>query len=172
MLRLFGATSLAVITEFSPDEVVNIPLEELTQFIIKNGKNHFKKPQEVVEAVRKAARESYRLRPALASSVNLILATILQNIRALQESLAVVDEAIEKEFEAFPNTLESIKGIGPVYAAGIFSEIGDINRFPKEEALAKFTGLTWKKHQSGNFEAEETTMSKSGNEYLRYYLTN
>jgi len=38
------------------------------------------------------------------------------------------------------------------------------------EALAKFAGLTWKRYQSGNFEAEETHMSKTGNEYLRYYL--
>jgi len=56
-----------------------------------------------------------------------ILATILQTIRALEEALKEVDRAIEKEFQAFPNTLQSIKGIGPVYSAGIFSEIGDIN---------------------------------------------
>jgi len=167
---LFGATSLALITDFSPDELVHFPLEDLTQFILKTGKNRFKDPEGVVEAVKRAARESYRLRPALASSIDLILATILQTLRALQEALKEVDRAIEKEFEAFPNTLQSIKGIGPVYSAGIFSEIGEIRRFPREDALAKFSGLTWRKHQSGNFEAEETRLSKSGNEYLRYYL--
>lgn len=31
---IFGATSLAIITEFSPDELVNLPIENLTQFII------------------------------------------------------------------------------------------------------------------------------------------
>jgi len=167
---LFGATSLAVITEFSPDELVHLSLEELTQFIIKTGRNRFKDPKEVVEAVKRAARESYRLRPALASSIDLILATILQTLRALEEALKEVDKAIEKESKAFPNTLQSIKGIGPVYSAGIFSEIGEIRRFPREDALAKFAGLTWKRYQSGNFEAEETRMSKTGNEYLRYYL--
>lgn len=167
---VFGATSLAVITEFSPDELVNLPLEELTQFIINNGKNRFKDPDKIVEALQRAARESYRLRPALASSIDLILGSILQTIRALQEALKKVDQAIEKEFQAFPNTLQSIKGIGPVYSAGIFSEIGEIRRFPKEDSLAKFAGLTWRRYQSGNFEAEETRMSKSGNEYLRYYL--
>jgi len=167
---LFGATSLAVITDFSPDELVHLPLEELTQFIIDNGKNRFKDPQKVVETLQRAARESYRLRPALASSIDLILATILQTLRALQEALKEVDRAIEKEFKAFPNTLQSIKGIGPVYSAGIFSEIGEITRFPREDALAKFAGLTWKRYQSGNFEAEETRMSKTGNDYLRYYF--
>lgn len=167
---LFGATSLAVITDFSPDELVRLPLEELTQFIIANGKNRFKDPQKVVQTLQRAARESYRLRPALASSIDLILATILQTLRALQQALKEVDRAIEKEFKAFPNTLQSIQGIGPVYSAGIFSEIGEIRRFPREDALAKFTGLTWRRYQSGNFEAEETRMSKTGNEYLRYYF--
>lgn len=87
----------------------------------------------------------------------------------MEEALREVDKAIEKEFQAFPNTLQSVKGIGPVYSAGIFLEIGDIARFPREDALAKFGGLTWRRYQSGDLEAEETRMSKTGNEYLRYY---
>lgn len=167
---LFGATSLALITEFSPDELAHLPLEELTHFLITNSKNRFKEPEKIVQTINKAARESYRLRPALASSIDLILASIIQTIRALKETLKEIDQAIGKEFQAFPNTLQSIKGLGPVYSAGIFAEIGDINRFPNQQALAKFAGLTWRKHQSGEFEAQETPMSKSGNEYLRYYL--
>ncbi|PJC46599.1 MAG: hypothetical protein CO036_01980, partial [Candidatus Omnitrophica bacterium CG_4_9_14_0_2_um_filter_43_12] len=49
-------------------------------------------------------------------------------------------------------------------------EIGDVHRFPNDSALAQFTGLTWPKHQSGKFQAEETRMSHTGNQYLRYYL--
>lgn len=125
-----------MITEFSPDELVRLSLEDLTQFIIKNGKNRFKDTEKIVEALQRAARESYRLRPTLCSSIDLILATILQTLRALTEALKEVDKAIEKEFQAFPNTLQSIKGIGPVYSAGIFSEIEHIHRFPTEDTLA------------------------------------
>lgn len=167
---LFGTTSLALITEFSPDEIVHLPLEELTQFIITNSKNRFKEPEKIIQTINKTARESYKLRPALASSIDLILTSIIQTIRALKEALKEVNQAVAKELTAFPNTLQSIKGLGPVYSTGIFAESGDINRFPKEETLAKFTGLTWQRHQSGEFKAEETPMSKSGNEYLRYYL--
>lgn len=47
----------------------------------------------------------------------------------------------------------------------------DINTFFKDNnALAKYAGLTWRKTQSGNFEAETTRMTKTGNKYLRYYL--
>ena len=36
--------------------------------------------------------------------------------------------------------------------------------------MAKYAGLVWKRHQSGEFEAEDTRLIKSGNRFLRYYL--
>lgn len=53
---------------------------------------------------------------------------------------------------------------------GIIAEIGFISRFPKEEKLAKFAGLCWRKRQSGKFTANNTFITKAGNKYLRYYL--
>src|SRR5690606_11382496 len=41
-------------------------------------------------------------------------------------------------------------------------------RFDNQAKLAKYAGLTWRKRESGNFRAEETFMTKSGNVYLRY----
>jgi transposase len=106
------------------------------------------------------ARESYRIRPALAKSINLVLATTLANIRALQTSLAEVNKATEKGFAGFTTTLQTIKGIGPIYAAGIFAEIGDIRRFATDAQLAKYAGLAWRKRQSGNFTAEDTPLMR------------
>ena len=168
----FGKTSLAVITDFlSVDEIAAMPTEKLVDFIMQQGRSRFKEPERIAEAVNKAARESYRLRPSLADSVNLILASTLQNIGTLCASLKEVDEAIVKEFKAFPNTLESVKGLGPVYAAGIFAELGNIKRFDSQAQVAKFAGLTWRKRKSGKYESEFTRMTKTGNRYLRYYLT-
>ena len=167
----FGKTSLAVITEFfSVDGIAAIPIEKLVDFIIKQGKNRFKEPQKIAETVKKVARESYRIRPSLANSVNLILASTLQNIRTLSASLKEVNEAITKEIKAFPNTLESVKGLGPIYTAGIFAELGNIDRFNSQAKVAKFAGLTWRKRKSGKYESEITRMTKTGNRYLRYYL--
>ena len=66
--------------------------------------------------------------------------------------------------------LFSIPGIGPVLAAGIISEIGDISKFNNQGCVAKYAGLTWRKKQSGNFIADNTFLTKTGNKYLRYYL--
>ncbi|MCX2827448.1 transposase, partial [Bacillus sp. DHT2] len=50
------------------------------------------------------------------------------------------------------------------------AEIGQIERFTDETRIAKYAGLFWKKYQSGRFTAENTSLTRSGNQYLRYYL--
>lgn len=68
------------------------------------------------------------------------------------------------------SSLTSIPGIGPVLASGILAEIGTITSFGSHDALAKYAGLTWRVNQSGNYSADDTRMTKTGNKYLRYYL--
>ena len=136
----------------------------------QHSKNHFAEPEKIAQSLKTIANQSYRLKPQLTYSINFVLSSTYCNIRYLQKSLKDVDNAIANEIKAFPNTLQSVSGIGPVYAAGIISEIGNINNFPNEAALAKFAGLTWRKHQSGDFDAQETPITKTGNQYLRYYF--
>ncbi|MCH8289999.1 IS110 family transposase [Candidatus Poribacteria bacterium] len=167
----FGATSQAVISEFfSVDEIANTDIETWVEFICSKGKNRFGDPKAIVEKIKTVAKESYRIRPALAKSVSIVLATSWQNIRVLTRSVKAIDKAIENAFAAFPNTLQSVPGIGPVYAAGIFAEIGDIHRFASDAQIAKFAGLVWHRNQSGEFEAEQRRLAKSANMHLRYYL--
>ena len=166
----FGATSLAVIEDFSVDQLVSHSVEDLLGFVIEKGRNRFADPNAVVAKLKQVARESYRIRPTLAKSVDLVLATTLANIRALDQSLKHINDAISSAIAGFEITLQSIPGIGPVYAAGIFAEIGDISRFHKEEQLARYAGLAWRKTQSGDFEGDETPLMREANAYLRYYL--
>jgi len=88
----------------------------------------------------------------------------------MEAEIKKLDKEFAKLMQGIPQTLTSIKGIGPVYAAGIIAEIGDVERFSNHNALAKFAGLVWNQHQSGEFEAEDTKRQQSGNKYLRYYL--
>ncbi|SHF60724.1 Transposase [Desulforamulus putei DSM 12395] len=167
----FGATAMAVVEEFlSVDEVATMPLEELVEFIQQKSKNRFSDPEGVAQALKKAARSSYRLSKSLADPVNASLAASASVIRALESEVKKLDKVIAQHLEAIPQTLTSIKGIGPVYAAGIVAEIAGINRFDNHKALAKYAGLVWNEHQSGNWKAEFTPRIKSGNKYLRYYL--
>lgn len=166
-----GATALALTaSDLLPEELAMASIEELTAQIIRHGKNRFADPEAVAAAVQKAARASYRLPQAMADPVNLELATHLAVIRTLQAQIKTLEAPITHVFTTIPNTLQSVPGIGPVFAAGILAEIGDIRRFPNHNALAKYAGLAWSRHQSGKFEADDTSLIRTGNRHLRYYL--
>lgn len=164
-------TGLALVEEFlSPEEIAQSPLEELVSLLVKHSKNRFPDPRALALQIQQAARESFRLRPELAKAEHFILASLACNIRALKASIQAIDKAIAEQVKAFPNTPTSVPGIGPVLAAGILAEIGDIRRFPDDDAIAKLAGLVWPRHQSAKFEAQDRRLLRSSNAYLRYYL--
>ncbi len=167
----FSATALAVYEEFeSAEELANMDLHELAAFVSKKGKNRFSDSEAIAKAIQKAARSSYRLPKTVNDSVNQVLSISITSIKALESQIKEFDKAIAAQMQLLPNVLSSIDGIGPVFSAGIMAEIGDINRFDNQAQLAKYAGLAWTQHQSGNFEAQITKLIKSGNRFLRYYL--
>ncbi len=167
----FGTTAMDLVTEFeSVDQIAYTPLPELADFLNSRGKGHFVDPETLAREIQKAARSSYRLPKAIQDSVNQVLAMQAQTIRFQEHQLKEYDKLIADQMTGIPSTLTSIKGIGPVYAAGILAEIGDVSRFKDQAALANYAGLSWSRHQSGKFEAEQTHLVHSGNRFLRYYL--
>ena len=167
----FSTTALAVYDEFeSAEALAYMDLQELTAFIIEKGKNRFPDPDAVAKAIQKAARSSYRLPKTVNDSVNQVLSISITSMKALESQIKEFDKAIAAQMKLLPNVLISIPGIGPVYSAGIMAEIGDINRFDNQAALAKYAGLAWTQHQSGNFEAQNTRLIHSGNRFFKYYL--
>jgi transposase len=169
---LFGVTSRAVIQDFSSlEEIAALPLSDLAAWIDERGRHNFPDPEANARKLQQVARDSYVLPDALQAPVNLILRLSLQTMDGMERHVKRLDTAIAEQVAQFPQPLESIPGIGPVFAAGISSEIGDIRRFDADEAkVAKYAGFKWRQHQSGQFVAEETPLTKRGNAYLRYYL--
>ena len=165
-----SATTIALMERFETvDELAYADLDELTAFIDEKGRN-FADPAAKAKAIQTAARNSYRLPITVNNSVNQAMSVCIATMRALEKQIKVLDKQIEQIFAIIPNTLTSVPGIGKVYSAGIIAEIGDINRFQSQASVAKYAGLVWKQHQSGEFEAQNTRLIKSGNRFLRYYL--
>ena len=106
--------------------------------------------------------------------LNISLASSFNCIHAYRKEIKLIEQAIEKCINGMNTNgriiLESIPGIGPVWASGILSEIGDITAFHSSDALAKYAGLYWPKGDSGDFTSEYNKISKAGSPYLRYYL--
>ena len=166
-----ASSTFALMEHFETvDELANCPLDELAAFLRTASRGRFADSDETAKVIQAAARGSFRLPKTLNDSVNQAMAVSIASIRAIQKQVKDLEKAIEQMFEIIPNTLTSVPGIGKVYSAGIIAEIGDINRFSSQAAVAKYAGLVWSQNQSAEFEAEDTHLIKSGNRFLRYYL--
>lgn len=156
--------------QYSLDELAHMDLEDLTSYLRFKGINLFEDPEQIAKMIQKAARSSYRLDKVVEDSIDTILTTSITVIRTFEKQIKEIDKSIKRIMAGLSQTLESVPGIGPVFTAGIIAEIGQIERFEDETKIAKYAGLYWRKHQSGRFTAEDTSMSRNGNQYLRYYL--
>ncbi len=170
--NLFGAASRAVLQEFtSLEAIAAMPFDELVEWLDVRGKRRFADPQANARTLQQVARDSYALPQALQQPVHHILTWSLQHVTFLDTQIKRLDSAIAEQVASMPHSLETIPGIGPVFAGGIVAEVGDLARFDYDQAkVAKFAGFKWKKHQSGEFTAEETHLTRTGNRYLRYYF--
>lgn len=148
----------------SADEIAVFDLSELTALLQSSSRGRFSvtKAQQLVEAAQNSIGITF-----LADAAQLEVSCLLAQIEFLQSQVAQVDLAIETLLTALPQHLTSIVGIGPVTAATILSEIGDIQRFATLEKLVGYTGIDARVYQSGQFTGSEMHMSKRGSPYLR-----
>lgn len=171
----YGATASAILTDFlSSEDIANSSIDELVEFVNKKSRNRIGDPEQTVAILQQAARNSYRLDQCLYEPLTTSIACSFNCIQAFEKELASINKAIEKAVSGINpienQILKSIPGIGSVYASGILAELGSVQAFPSNDAIAKYAGIVWKENQSGSFKAENTPMSKAGNRYLRYYL--
>lgn len=172
---MYGSTSIAILTEFlSPEDIINSPLEDLVAFVNEKSKNKLSNPNATIDLLKTCAKNSYKLDKVNLLPINLAITSSMNCIKSFECEIKAVSKEILSLVKGVNNEeylcLTSIKGIGPVFAAGIISEIGSIDQFDDDDALAKFAGITWRKKQSGKFDSENNPLTKTGNKYLRYYL--
>jgi len=187
---LFGVTSRLVLTQQpSLDELAQLPVEDLAIHLHELSGHHLPNPFDNARKLKQVAQESFPLDETLALPVQRILDLTLEHIRFLEGQLQQVNAWIATELKAYPaiSQLATIPGVGPVFSSGLGAEIGGVQRFlqgqkwdkkrkryrPRnlrdaEDAVAKIAGLWWPRADSGDFEAQDRHMAKSGNRYLRY----
>ena len=106
---------------------------------------------------------------------NSIFDVELNSLLSLYKSLVKEIDAIEKEInklieEVHPHYM-SIPGIGPLSAAVIYSEYGDISNFANPGQMLAFAGIEPGINESGT-ESHGGRMVKRGSSQLRYTLIN
>ena len=87
----------------------------------------------------------------------------------LEDRISFFTEEIEDRLFLTPGRiLTSIPGVGPVTAATIISEIGDIAQFRSADALIFYCGLIPSSHSSGTFISKRNRMAKRGQSSLAH----
>ena len=189
---VFGATSRLVLTQYPTlDELADLPVEDLASHLYELSGHHLPDPHKNARRLILTAQESFSLDQTLILPIQRILDLTLDHIRFLEAQIKQTDEWIASECQLYPNisVLASIPGVGPVFSSGVAAEIGGVQRFLQghkwdrkrkrfrsrnlrdaEDAVAKIAGLWWPRSSSGDFEAEDRRMAKTGNRYLRYYF--
>jgi hypothetical protein len=189
---VFGATSRLVLTQYpSLDTLATLPVADLADRLHELSGHLLADPLRNARTLQQVAADSFPLPNGLVLPVQRVLNLTLDHIGFLEAQIHQVDAWIQTEVQTQPAILKlaTIPGVGPVFSSAIGAEIGDVQRFlqgtkwdkkrrrsrPKnlrdaEDAIAKMAGLWWPRADSGNFEAEDRHLAKTGNRYLRYYL--
>ena len=106
---------------------------------------------------------------------NEIFSSQLQSLLNLYNQSATEVDKLEKQIISLISEIQpksmSIPGIGPLSAAVIYAEYGDINRFKSPSAMLSFAGLEPGYYQSGTSE-HSGHMVKRGSSHLRFALMN
>ncbi len=167
---IFGATSIAFLTEFTTAELAQMTHDQLRDLIRRRGRGRFDDPAANSRAVRETLRTSYPIDPQMDDMVTAALAIGWEHSHSMQCLTRRLDKLIARHIDPISNPLITVKELGAVITAGILTEIVDVSRFPEHKHLAQYSGLTWEKRSSSNFVSQYTRLTKVGNVYLRYYL--
>jgi transposase len=88
----------------------------------------------------------------------------------IDSQIEVLEKQIAKTLKETDTYLDTIPGIGPVFASVITAEIGDINRFSEPAQIIAYAGMDVPANQSGEFKGTKKHMSKRGSPQLRWAL--
>jgi len=189
----FGQLSQTLLNQ--PDlleELQQLPDSALAARLAELGGGSLPDPEQAAVRLKQALANSFPLPETLEPALREALHGLSCVIQTIQEQIQHLDAQIHHIAQSgYPEVawLQSVPGVGPVFASGIAAEIAGLQRFttplkwdkrsksyrPRtlrdvEDAVAKFAGLWWPQYASGQFSAEERPLSKHGNAYLRYYL--
>lgn len=105
-----------------------------------------------------------------------VLDHLQQHINFLTDQIEQVQRAIQEQIDRHPDLkhqrdlLDTIQGIGPLTAAKLLGEYGDMSQFSDVRQVVAFAGLNPRQHQSGSSVRGHPSISKMGRASIRAAL--
>jgi len=171
--NVFIRTSRELLKSYpEPEDLAEVDFSELSAFLKEHSRGRFGEERD--RKIQSLAKGTFGITLAL-DAFTLQLRLLVEQIEFIEEQIKVIEEAINEVMEElrlsndtpYRHVIETIPGIGPVLAAAIIGEIGDISRFPNARALVAYAGLDASVRASGG---TRNRMSKRGSPVLRNSL--
>jgi len=163
--RPFSPSSRALLRQaVTADAFATWPLEDLAQVLPQASRGHF--GLQKARQLQDLAHDSLGIR-SLGPVAHQEMQLLLDQLTLLDDQIATLDEELDRLLQQTGSYLTTIPGISTTLAATILGEIGDIHRFANLKQLVAYAGLDPTVHQSGQFQASHSRLSKRGSVYLR-----
>lgn len=116
------------------------------------------------------ARHSTRSDPPVTPTVSAkqLASELIGDIRTLDRRIKAVTATIRTEVQSSGSSLTDLYGVGPVVAARILGEVGDITRFPSRNHFASYTGTA--PIEVSSADAVRHRLSRAGNRRINHAI--
>ena len=151
----------------TPTAIASMHMTHLAHLLEVASHGHFGKDR--ARELRVLAQKSVGVND---SSLSIQITHTIEQIELLDSQLFHTELEMANLVTCLHSVIMTIPGISFINGGMILGEIGDIHRFSEPKKLLAFAGLDPSVHQSGNFQAQRTRMSKRGSRVLRYALIN
>lgn len=163
---MYGIVYMDVLKKFgSADKIAHTDIRTLRNCFEYKGKGN--RISLTAEELKSAATNSIGI---TSTADEIQIRHLVGIIELIEEQIEEIDKKIE-EFSIETNSpILSIPGISHFSGTSILSELGDIGNYTKASQIIKFAGVSPRKYESSQFQAQHCAISKQGSEYLRKTL--
>lgn len=158
-----GKTALAFWERYpSPSCLEGVRIDELTAFLqaVSHNTCSRKKAKEILELVKTDGTTTKQYQ----ETRDFLVQSMVRDLRFKKQEIALVEGELRKLMKLLDYQLETMPGIDVVTASALVAEIGDIQRFPNANKLARYAGIAPVHFGSGGKGKDHK--SKQGNRTL------
>lgn len=158
-----GKTALAFWERYpSPSCLEEVRIDELTAFLqaVSHNTCSRKKAKEILELVKTDGTTTKQYQ----ETRDFLVQSMVRDLRFKKQEMALVEGELRKLMKLLDYQLETMPGIDVVTASALVAEIGDIQRFPNANKLARYAGIAPVHFSSGGKGKDHK--SKQGNRTL------
>lgn len=165
---VFGKASKELLLEFSsPAELDELSADTLATRLAELSRNRIKPSK--AEQLKHAASNSFGVKFAQ-ETFTFQLRSMIEQLKFIESQVKETENEIKQIMDSLDSVLLTVPGVGPINAATILGEIGDIHKFSSPKKLVAYAGIDASVSQSGEYEATHNVMSKRGSPHLRKAL--